>query len=112
MIIKYNFIKSVKLLSDPRGWYEIDLNELGISCPVANHNLKFTPSSIRFPINFGVTRAHGDPLKRDCEWIYGVDLDGNFFFKSARDCPEVILAHLAGYLPLTDTLTINKFIEA
>lgn len=104
-------IKSKKSSEHPGAWFEIDFNGESIRSRNANCGGVERPQSTRIPINYGLTRQHPEPDRLDARWVYGIDLDGNYFFKHEDDVGSVIMAHLAFYYPAEDRLEILEFIE-
>ena len=82
-----------------------------MSCPVANHGRQDRKSNGRIPINLGIVQAHPIPESRVRHWVYGIHLDGTYFFMPDDEMPGEIMAHLGIYNPLTDTLRLLEFQE-
>ncbi len=111
MIINRIPIRSRASLEDPRPWFVLDQNALGIFCPVGNQGGLDRRSVVRIPVNFGLTASHPREAARAEIWIYGIDLGGVYFFAPESDTPSIIMAHLAFYYPLEDRLDMLEFVE-
>jgi hypothetical protein len=100
--------------SDP--WFELDWDGEGVCVTKGNCHHHDRASSTRVPINFGLTSSHPNS---HVDWIYGVTLEGEYFFKAGDDTdfwdslsePNVIEAHLGFYRPATDTLRLLEFCQ-
>ena len=117
MIINEIPIRSKSSSDSPRPWYEHDITSEGIRPHTANQKGQDRSSNSRIQISYEVTQAHADSLAHEATWIYGVDLEGTYFFlpgsttDGTGEVPAEIDAHLGFYYPSEDRLDLLVFVE-
>ena len=109
--LKRTPIRSQRALTSPKPWFEFAFDGVNVQVFYSNcfherregHSLQL--------ISLSRCQAHPDPKCRDSEWVYGIDMDGAYFFKPTWELPKKMMAHLGIYRPWLDEFELLEFVE-
>ena len=111
MHIERTPIKSQSDISRPHPWFEFDVSSAGISVSKGNSKGINRSDTTRINIGLALVNSHPDEATHSELWIYGLDLDGKYFFRPHSQTPAEISAHLGFYNPELDELELLEFVE-
>tara|TARA_R110002051_G_scaffold318862_2_gene401965 strand:+ start:304 stop:642 length:339 start_codon:yes stop_codon:yes gene_type:complete len=111
MQIKRTPIKSQSDISNARPWFEFDISSAGIAVSKGNSQGINRVSYKRINIGHALVNSHQDAATHSELWIYGLDMDGVYFFRPHSETPAEIIAHLGFYNPDLDELELLEFVE-